>query len=136
MRSHSSGHRNRRNLKKRVSQLKRKLHFEDGSVWSWQVTYYIGWADDGQHIDRPIRQVGVRIKSPEGEGVFVPEEAFLTAIEFRTCDSYLNTWCSGHCYKCSPVRAVFAGPGFKPSVVKKYIQDVLIEGKQWEMPCV
>ena len=134
MRDRSSGHRPSRRTKNKVSHLKRKLHFEDGSVWSWQVVHYSGWADDGRNIDQPIRRVGVRIKSPDGKSTFVPEEAFLTAIRYESCYSYLNDWCSGRCYKCSPIKAVFDGPGIKPSVVQKYIQDVLIEGKEWVMP--
>lgn len=105
----------RGNKRKPVPPLKRLIHFEDGEVWSW--------AQAG---------TGVKIRSPGGKTTYVHSRNFLEPVFLprRDCDSYLSHWCSGSCYGCTPK---FRG-GYKPSVLKDYIQTVFREGKTWVNP--
>ena len=105
----------RGNKRKPVPPLKRLLHLENGEVWSWVQA-----------------GTGVKVRSPEGKTTYVHSRNFLEAVFLprRDCDSYLNDWCSGRCYGCLPK---FRG-GYKPDMLKKYIQTVYKEGKPWQNP--
>lgn len=97
--------------------LKREIRV-GSRVWTWEVLSTKGHFGCGG-------PAGVRIRSPDGRGTwFVNADYFITD-RVWDCDSREQGWCSGYCYQCGPK---YEGPGFQPSLVRKYIQQVCLAG--------
>lgn len=129
MRSHKPSHRRPpRGAGPRVRHFKRKLHFSEGEVWSWQTA-------TTQEPEVGRSYLGVRIRSPTGETYWVRYDKFFTVVGDR--HGVINGEpCRGDCYfmdeaRCEPFRLITKGPGFQPSTIKRYIQTVIKEGKPW-----
>lgn len=87
-----------------------------GETWSWRVIVH-GYAR------------GANIRAPDGTTTFVEPDAFFKAVLYNwgdPGDEDLPYWC---CENCCPA---WWGPGFKPSLVKRYIQTVIKGGRTWD----
>lgn len=113
-----------RNKKKPVKHFKRLLHMSDGSVWSWRLK---------RRADRESGgfEQGIQVRSPKGLDTFIHESAFVGPERLVGVDGH--TLCNPYgCDICAAYK--HSGPGYQPSVIKNYINTVIINKKSWESP--
>ena len=101
--------RNRKNhkaTKHYTKHLPRLIHFEKGEVWSWRINK---------------RRNGVIVRDPRGKNRSIHGDVFRARVKW-SLEDYCCEWCC----------PAWGGPGFKPRVVKRYIQVVFKEGRTWD----
>lgn len=106
---------------KAAKPFKRRVHV-NGEEWSWH-------RPKAHPNSFSPTLPGIRIRSPDGRRTWeVPASVFVHDWTWK-CPSREAGWCSGSCYGCSPE---FSGPGYKPSLIRRYIEVVCIGGGVWE----
>jgi|APSaa5957512622_1039677.scaffolds.fasta_scaffold35164_2 hypothetical protein len=109
-----------RQRKQPTKHFKRLLHFENGDVWSWRLKRITD--HDGM-----LTFEGIQIRNPSGKDALADSRDFVRKIEYDRYDYVCDG--PGMCELCTePLH----NSAYQPSIIKRYIQTVLIEGQTWE----
>lgn len=109
-----------RQRRKPIKHHKRLLHFENGDVWSWRLKRI------SDH-DGNLTFEGIQIRDPKGVDHLAEKKLFVYRIEY----DYSDFMCDGPGV-CEDCDAPLHNSAYRPSIIKRYIQTVLLEGQTWE----